>query len=142
MDDDELVENLRDQGVTAVRHMYQNRDNQKSKTRTMVLTFNTSHLPRSIKAGRYLNIASGAIHSQTHCDVLTARSTVTIKLSAGTRGVCQMRSALLTVLTHAARGPHCVNCQGDAPRLSSPLCPSAWVSFEKQKVARLPCLSA
>ena len=134
MDDDELVENLRDQGVTAVRHMYQNRDNQKSKTRTMVLTFNTSHLPRSIKAGRYLNIAVEQYtpnplrcfncqkygHHQTKC----RHEKVCAKCGLAAHGS-----------DPCSREPHCVNCQGDHPAFFT-TCPS-WVS-EKQKAARLP----
>ena len=54
--EEELLQRLQGQGVTAVKRIHQTRDEVKRKTATIILTFSSSTLPRSIKAA-YMNIA-------------------------------------------------------------------------------------
>ena len=55
--EEELLQELSNQGVIAVKRIVQTRDNVKRKTPTIILTFSLSTLPRSIKVATYLNIA-------------------------------------------------------------------------------------
>ena len=80
MEEKELVSELSTQGVTAVKQIYITKDGIKKKTNTMILTFNQTNLPKSIKAG-YMNIRVQQFyprplrcfkcqhfgHHQTHC---------------------------------------------------------------------------
>ena len=109
------------------------RDNQKSKTHTMVLTFNTSHLPRSIKAGCYLNIAVEQYtpnplryfncqkygHHQTKC----RHGEVCAKCGLAAHGS-----------DPCSRGPHCVNCQRDHPAFFT-LAYHGWAKSRKPHVS-------
>ncbi|XP_041347341.1 uncharacterized protein LOC121367293 [Gigantopelta aegis] len=53
--EEEICQNLRTQGVTAVRRIKVRRNNDLLPTNTCILTFNVPTLPQSVKAG-YLNI--------------------------------------------------------------------------------------
>src|SRR5271163_1589649 len=80
MEEKELVSELSTQAVTAVKQIYITKDGIKKKTNTMILAFNQTNLPKSIKAG-YMNIRVQQFyprplrcfkcqhfgHHQTHC---------------------------------------------------------------------------
>jgi hypothetical protein len=55
LDEAELLQELKSQGVTGMRNIFQKRDGQTKKTNTIILTFGSRVLPKTIKAG-YLNI--------------------------------------------------------------------------------------
>jgi hypothetical protein len=53
--EDEIVEGLSEEGVTEARKIYYNKEGRKISSPTVILTFDSSVLPKEIKAG-YLNI--------------------------------------------------------------------------------------
>ena len=55
IEEDEIVEGLREDGVTDARKIYFSREGKKVPSATVILTFGRSTLPKEIKAG-YLNI--------------------------------------------------------------------------------------
>lgn len=123
LSEQELLDGLADQGVTAAKHIYQKRDGNRQKTRTVILTFSVSSLPNNIKAG-YLNIKVEKFipsplrcfkcqkfgHHQTTC----RHETVCAKCGLAAHGE-----------EPCGRPAHCVNCSGEHPAFYT-TCPS-WV---------------
>jgi len=117
---DELLAELKEQGVTATQNIFQTRDGQKKKTATIILTFSMANPPPRIKAG-YESVAVDPYipnplrcfkcqqfgHGQFTC----TRKPICAKCGLDAHGdeSCSTTS-------------HCANCKGDHPAFA-PICP-------------------
>ena len=114
--DEEILENLKDQNVTNVQRIVISKENKKINTKHLILTFASTNLPKTIKAG-YLQCSVRPYipnplrcfkcqrfgHSKTSC-----RGTLT----------CSRCSAVGHESVDCNEPYHCVNCKGDHPSYS------------------------
>jgi len=131
MTPEELLDELKPHGVTAVKHIMANREGNKVKTRAIILTFDTPTIPSELKAA-YLRLKVTPFipaplrcfkcqkygHSQTSCK----HETVCPKCSQSGHNSddCQEQAK-------------CVNCGGDHPAYSTS-CP---VFVKEKAIAKI-----
>ncbi|MEW8544157.1 MAG: hypothetical protein AB2693_11540 [Candidatus Thiodiazotropha sp.] len=120
----EILENMREQGVIAVRRIKVRRDGSLKDTNTFILTFNTSTLPKQVKVA-FLRVDVDAYIPNPlrcyRCQVFGHHEDRCKKQTICANCGQPQHSADETDCKNAAK---CVNCKGDHPA-NSKLC-QAW----------------
>ena len=110
-EDEEVLDALRSQGVTAIKHIKSKRDGELQPTNTFILTFNTSSPPQTVKAA-YLNITVDAyIPNPLRC--YNCQRYGHGKGSCSRPQVCAKCGEKGHEDITCDKVPHCCNCGGD-----------------------------
>jgi hypothetical protein len=113
MNEADLLHELEDQGVTAVKVITQKREGQIKNTRTIILTFAKNHLPDNIKAG-YMNIkVEPYIPNPLRC--FNCQKFGHHQTTCRQRKTCAKCGLADHDGTPCSNPPKCVNCGGDHP---------------------------
>jgi hypothetical protein len=130
--EEEIVEDLEDEGVVAAKKIYFTRDGQKVESATVILTFDGCEVPRDIQAG-YMNIkVEPYIPNPLRCFQCNRFGHPKDKCK---RKACCARCGSLehTDDRECHLTPHCVNCEGDHSAFSKD-CPKWKEEKEIQRV--------
>lgn len=120
MDPDELVNNLKSQGVTGARNIMQTRNGLKRKTAATILTFAMPTLPRKIKAGFLMLDVDTYIPNPLRC--FKCQEFGHHQSNCKRQSICP-KCSLTSHGEEPCSGPmKCPNCLGDHPAYAT-VCP-------------------
>ena len=108
--DDEILDALKSQGVTSVKHITSNRNGTVEPTNTIIVTFNTPTAPTFIKAAYQKVAVETFIPNPLRC--YGCQKFGHGKSSCNRRAVCARCGAEDHLDSECHRPPQCANCSG------------------------------